>query len=177
MRIDLTMLFPFEEKSIDRKVFFEGGKLRGHRVAEAPEFELRVTHIKDRLFEFSGKGSITLIFPCDRCLTDVRIRIPFEIRRKANAALQKDEEEDDVYFFREEKLLDVDDLIEDEILLHLPARILCRDDCKGLCPVCGKDLNRFTCSCNKNQAPGRMEEALLKALGNLNIEGGVESEN
>ena len=177
MRIDLSTLIPFEEKSIDCRAFFEGGRLRGHRVAEAPEFELRVTHLKDRLFEFSGKGSISLVFPCDRCLTDVRVPIPFEIQRKASAALEKDEEADDVYFFEDGQFLNIDQLIVDEVLLHLPFQVLCREDCQGLCPVCGKNLNRFTCSCSKNKTPGRMEEALIKALGNLNFGGGDESEN
>ncbi len=44
--------------------------------------------------------------------------------------------------------LDVDALVHDEILMNWPAKILCKDDCKGICPVCGQNLNEGECGCD-----------------------------
>ena len=58
--------------------------------------------------------------------------------------------------------LDLDDLIMNDILLELPTKLLCRDDCMGLCPECGKNLNDGTCSCRKETVDPRL--AVLKQL-------------
>ena len=164
MRIDLASLFPFEEQSVVSTVSYEGGLLIGHRVAEAHAFPLRITHLKDRVLEFSGSGSIVLMFQCDRCLKEFPLEIPFEISRKADASKSVDDEGEEVLFFPDDSSVDIDLLIEDEVLLNLPVRTLCREDCKGLCPVCGKDLNRGACGCNVTTVHGALQEALMKAL-------------
>ena len=46
--------------------------------------------------------------------------------------------------------------------IELPFRLLCREDCKGLCPVCGANLNEMTCNCNTKQIDPRLEK--LKML-------------
>jgi uncharacterized protein len=50
-------------------------------------------------------------------------------------------------FYRDE-LIDVDALVREQIRLALPFRLLCREDCRGLCQKCGADLNRNPCSCS-----------------------------
>ena len=56
--------------------------------------------------------------------------------------------------------LDVDKLISGEALLNWPARVLCRDDCRGLCPVCGHNLNEGDCGCDRGQLDPRMAKVL-----------------
>ena len=50
--------------------------------------------------------------------------------------------------FMEGYQLNVDDLIYSDIVLNWPMKILCREDCKGICRICGKDLNSGTCGCD-----------------------------
>ncbi len=48
--------------------------------------------------------------------------------------------------------LDISEDIREELALELPMNLLCKDDCKGLCPRCGADLNKKTCSCRKGSS-------------------------
>ena len=62
-------------------------------------------------------------------------------------------------------VLDIMPQIEESIYTLLPAKVLCREDCKGLCPFCGKDLNEGTCSCRDENIDPRLE-----ALKNFAVE-------
>ena len=59
-------------------------------------------------------------------------------------------------------VLDLDELIYADILLSLPAKVLCREDCKGLCPRCGKNLNDGPCGCENGETDPRL--AALREL-------------
>ena len=59
------------------------------------------------------------------------------------------QQEDDDYIVCEDGILDLDLIAQDDILLELPIRMLCSEDCKGLCPVCGCNLNREQCGCQQ----------------------------
>ena len=58
--------------------------------------------------------------------------------------------------------LELDDVVISDIFLSLPSKNLCRDDCKGLCQICGQNLNNGECSCDKRQTDPRLE--ILKQL-------------
>jgi len=51
--------------------------------------------------------------------------------------------------------VDLDELVREQILLALPARRLCRDDCRGLCPACAKNLNTESCDCARHETDPR----------------------
>ena len=52
--------------------------------------------------------------------------------------------------------LDIEQLVHNEILIHWPMRVLCKEDCKGICSHCGKDLNEGPCSCEQESPDPRM---------------------
>jgi len=86
---------------------------------------------------------------CDRCLQPVINTLTVEFKRTiALPGTLKDENDDD-YIVIEENAVDVDIPLLEEILLSVPSKILCREDCKGLCPKCGQDLNTGACSCSQ----------------------------
>lgn len=60
-----------------------------------------------------------------------------------------DENDDDDYIIVDNMRFDLDGLVREDIFLALPSRFLCKEDCKGLCPVCGSDLNNGECGCKK----------------------------
>jgi len=80
---------------------------------------------------------------CDRCLKPIetQIDLPFE------QTFYKDEADEDKYIYTN-SLLDATQAVSDEIVLSLPTLLLCKDDCKGLCPKCGCDLNERQCDCD-----------------------------
>ena len=64
--------------------------------------------------------------------------------------------------------LNVDELINDELLLEWPTKILCREDCKGICKICGRNLNDGECGCDDFVPDPRL--AVIKDLFNANKE-------
>lgn len=81
---------------------------------------------------------------CDRCLKDLNVAIdlPFD------QTFYKDEAEFDDQYVYSSSVLNATQAVEDEIVLSLPMSLLCDDDCKGLCPKCGCNLNESQCDCD-----------------------------
>jgi len=88
---------------------------------------------------------------CDRCARefDREVALPLEVPL---AAELQDEESPDYYLLDGDEL-DLADLLETSFLLDMDTRFLCREDCKGLCPRCGADLNLGPCGCQKEKDP------------------------
>ena len=98
--------------------------------------------------------------PCDRCMEMITKR---ETLSLTHIVLLSSEDCDDGEYIRiPSEELDVSELAREDIILSLPIRFLCSEDCKGLCPVCGKNLNEGSCSCKVKKVDPRME--ILKQL-------------
>lgn len=84
---------------------------------------------------------------CDRCLASVsrEITLPFD------QTFYKDEASDEDSYVYYGSKLDVTKAVCDEIILSLPTGLLCKEDCKGLCPKCGADLNKQQCGCDASR--------------------------
>ena len=107
-----------------------------------------------------GEASYRFEIPCDRCTEIVTrdFRQPFTHR----LVLSLNNADNDSYLEVKEYRLDLDELVRADILLELPTKFLCKEDCKGLCPHCGKNLNEGSCQCNSHQIDPRLE--VLKQL-------------
>ncbi|MEG1834808.1 MAG: DUF177 domain-containing protein [Oscillospiraceae bacterium] len=84
---------------------------------------------------------------CDRCATDVSL--PIKVKSEHTLVLTLNDEDNDDFIIVEDMHFLLDDLLREDILLVLPTKVLCREDCKGLCPYCGTDLNQKKCDCEK----------------------------
>ena len=108
---------------------------------------------------------------CARCLDPVTGT--FEVSLERTVADEKTlsekqlEENVDEYAIIREGMLDLDELVEEEVLLSFPMRVLCSPDCEGLCPKCGKPKRLGDCGCNLNDPDPR-----LAVLGTLLKEDG-----
>ena len=105
--------------------------------------DLGVTFVKPNV---KLDGTITCVVQgiCDKCSNSVTksIQLPF------NQTFYKDSADDaDAYIYFDSKL-DATKAVYDEIVLSLPSSFLCSDDCKGLCPKCGTNLNEQQCDCD-----------------------------
>ena len=101
-----------------------------------------VTFVKPNV-EVAGTITCVIDGSCDRCSGQVhkQIVLPFA------TTFVKDEADDGQYAYTGSKL-DATKAVEDEIIVSLPTLLLCKEDCKGLCPKCGTNLNTSQCDCN-----------------------------
>lgn len=102
---------------------------------------------------YSGEADV--IIPCARCLEPVNYRIKFDGERETEMKLLN-EDADDEFFFIIDKEIHPDLLFIDELLIHWPIRVLCKEDCKGICSRCGTNLNKAVCNCDKEVPDPRM---------------------
>ena len=125
----------------EREIRLEPLELGGQRYLPVPETvpaELTITRAASgTVFELGFH--VRLHGPCFRCLDDAVLDLPISAREYQANAPEGDEELRTPYL--EEDRLDLSAWARDALVLDLPDKILCRADCAGLCPVCGKDLN------------------------------------
>lgn len=117
-------------------------------------------HLKGEVKNHAGVVTVdytarfTLALTCDRCLKPFTrdYDLPF-----SEILVSNGETNDDEYIEAEDGMLDMDALAVSDILLDLPSKQLCSEDCKGLCPVCGVDLNHSVCQCKKKEIDPRLQ--------------------
>ena len=100
-------------------------------------------------------GSITTCIHgiCDRCASEFDREIDFPIDVVLVTELANEENEDEWVFPLEGDSADLDDIVRTVFVLNLDSKLLCDEDCKGLCCRCGKILNNGPCSCQKELDP------------------------
>ena len=120
--------------------------------------ELTVVNTGDRVLEIEGEGSVTVGIPCDRCLEQVSVKIPYHIKKKLDMKLTEEERINDLdeSSYLTGMDLDVDRLVYLEVLMGWPLKILCKEECKGICSQCGKNLNYGPCGCVEEPKDPRM---------------------
>ena len=107
----------------------------------------------------TGSASVPVATVCARCLDD--IRVPITVKKLC-------------FHFEKVKDLEVDltDDVREELLLAIPSCFYCSPDCKGICPVCGTNLNHASCACDKDRAepePGPAAPSPWDQLDALNL--------
>ena len=131
-------------------------------------FEIDPEHLDlaDADLEFSMSGSLRaqLRGECCRCLATAQSRVEAQVRFLLQ---RKEASEDEVEALEDEDEVDIVDpgvkeidlvgRLHDALVLEMPLRIYCNPDCLGLCPRCGEDLNRVTCSCAEQVVDPRWE--------------------
>ena len=106
----------------------------------------------------AGKAVLSLEMPCARCLEPVLVPFELEIDQELDMNQTKEDriEALDEQFYINGYNLDVDQLVGNELTLNLPMRVLCSDNCKGICNRCGANLNHTECSCDRSSPDPRM---------------------
>lgn len=82
---------------------------------------------------------------CSRCACPVRKHLSVPMVHTFVTEVQNEDTDD--FIILPDMVLDLDALAEEDLVLNLPSKVLCQDDCKGLCPTCGKNLNDGPCDC------------------------------
>ena len=88
---------------------------------------------------------------CARCLDEVSGTFTLDFNRVVAIAGTLQNEDDDSYVIVKNGLLDIDRELVEDLLLEFPMKLLCKDNCKGICSKCGKNLNKNLCDCSKKK--------------------------
>ncbi len=162
MLINLSELFSRDgkEKSympeIEMEVFH--GPDGDYKIVSKEPVKLRIQNLGGRKLFMEGEAHLTLCIPCDRCLEPVQY--PFDLKMEEELDMNKSDEERaadlDEQHYVEGYTLDVDQLLSNELLLNMPMKVLCKEDCKGICNRCGTNLNYGSCSCDQSSPDPRM---------------------
>jgi uncharacterized protein len=135
-------LRPGEQHRDVRPVELEALELGGERylpIPSEPEAALTLTRLSSGLM-LELELDVRVVGPCVRCLTDAGLSL--EVRGREYQATSPGESDELSTPYLVDDRLDLSAWARDAVVLALPEKILCRPDCAGLCPVCGRDLNR-----------------------------------
>lgn len=88
--------------------------------------------------------TVTVRHLCDRCLNEFDYEYSFDV---SHILVKSTSSDNDEYVLCPNSTLNLNELAISDLLLQLPTKVLCKEDCKGLCFVCGKDLNDGDCGC------------------------------
>ena len=114
---------------------------------------------KDKDYILNGSINAVVDMKCDLCLKTFKkeFDIPFSEIYSNSETPESEEKEYRAY---DDRTLDIKPAVEENILLEMPMKALCSPDCKGLCSVCGHDLNKGECGCDRN-AKGSVFDSLM----------------
>lgn len=130
----------------------------------------------------NGKFTAQVVAPCKRCVVDVKLRLPttFSLnlvpenlakdlgvegegeddgKGERSGSFRLEEADQDTF---DGKRIDLDPIVREQLLLALPPYSLCGEDCRGLCSICGQNLNERQCGCDTRQVDPRL--AALKDI-------------
>lgn len=98
-----------------------------------------------------ASAEFTLNLTCDRCASE--FERTFSIPIEHVLVTELNDEDNDDFIVVDSFHYDVEPLVNEDILLSLPMKVLCREDCVGICHRCGKDLNDGPCDCGRDYDP------------------------
>lgn len=159
MKMDLKQLFDLigEKQEFDCDFDFSKERLYGtapftHPVRVTGKIENRAGVVR---LVFSVKSVLSL--QCDRCLKACEKAMDYSFSHIIVRELSNTDDEEFDYVVCADGMLDLEELARADLMLELPTKVLCREDCKGLCPKCGKDLNLGSCDCKTKDIDPRWQ--------------------
>ena len=162
MLINLSEVFTLEGKEKTWSVPFEAKSYEGaegkYPVVSSEPVRVTVKNLGNRKLSVSGGTKVTLSIPCARCLEPVEYTCELAFDQELD---MKASEDDRVKDLDEQSYvtgynLDADRMVCNELSLSLPMKVLCKEDCKGICNRCGANLNYETCGCDTRSLDPRM---------------------
>ena len=154
MLVNLTDIFSSEQKIVAKEVAYEPDTVTvggvSYDILSKEPVVLTLKNIGKGKVLVSAETTFEFELNCDRCLKPVKHTMEIDTQQEVISPdylgeINEDAEQTD---FMEGYQLKVDDLIYSDIVLNWPMKILCREDCKGICRICGKDLNTGECGCD-----------------------------
>jgi len=162
MKIELKRTSEDFSQRLDLEESPEGLNLEaeGATFEKPVKVELLVSKSQDQLI-CRGKAITSVKLECSRCLIEYEQSLSSDLDFviDLSGSLEKTNPEEEDYFVADHSsnFFEIDALVREAIILSLPLKPLCSDACKGLCPICGIDLNRSQCDCVKESTDPRWD--------------------
>lgn len=161
------------------EIFSAEPKETGFALRGEPRLKAHLSRVGNGVL-LEGELTVELAAACKRCLSELSLSVP--VRFTLNLVAQPQpkgeagEGDDDHRSERggtfdladvdletfDGKTIDLDPILREQVMLALPVSVVCREDCKGLCPVCGQNLNEKECGCERKVIDPRL--AVLKEI-------------
>ncbi len=162
MIIDLREFFAGQKAPVNCNYSFNPKRYNNLYAGDKNIIEVSATveNIEGRVV-LSATINCELASSCDRCLEPVTLTLTVPVLK--TLIFEEDEQDDtlDDYYVTETREVDLDRLFTDEMLLYFPSKVVCKDDCSGLCSVCGNKKSSG-CSCEEKHTDSRFD--VLKQL-------------
>ena len=170
VKINLFDLFTTNEKTKTEELEYISDEFHlanaTYPVASKSPIKLEFHTFETGKVRLSGSFNIELLIPCDRCLDDVSVNIKCDFDSVLFSETISGYEENDDNGFLQGNDFDVYDFVNSNVLMNMPSKDLCQEDCKGLCPVCGCNKNKTACECDTFVPDPRM--AVISDIFNAN---------
>lgn len=166
MIIDLSELLSLKDKikSVEIPLEMEKftTKLGSYEIVDKRPMTFKFTGLGNRKVNMEAELFAALLIPCDRCLEDVKQEIHISTSKEINLCDTDDTQRDvlDEMIYLDGTSFDAEKFAYGEILMNLPMKILCSEDCKGICNRCGTNLNHGDCGCDTTEIDPRMAKAM-----------------
>lgn len=141
---------------IEMEKFIYNGN--SYEFARKDPVELTITNLGNKKVLIEGSVKLSLIILCSRCLKELTYPMDISISKEIDFKLSEAERAEDLdeANYITGYNLDVDTLVKDEIIIDFPMKLLCSEDCKGICMHCGTNLNEKSCDCDNTVVDPRM---------------------
>ena len=165
MRLELSSIIDRPGESVAYSVSVDLSDLVYGASKPVSEPVLAIGTVRNTAGVLLMKGVITTRIhgTCDRCASDFVRDVEIPIDAVLVSQLANEENEDEWVFPLEADTADLDDIVRTVFVLNMDSKLLCKEDCAGLCCRCGKNLNEGPCTCQKELDP---RFAALKQLLN-----------
>lgn len=165
MIIDLKRIFVNENSSLDIEYSLDLSSVEfsGVYPLKKPVNINGTVSNKASLVRFQAVITYEYDAPCDRCGIDTVRPQTVKVDKSLAAAIEG--EDSDTILLVPDMKLDIDEFVYSEVIVSLPMKHLCKDDCRGICSKCGKNLNDGKCDCPEKEIDPRFS-ALAELLNN-----------
>lgn len=146
MKINLKQLFNIVGESKKFEYSIEANELsdiKGYDFSSPVEINGRIFN-KAGIVYLEYSIDFSLLITCDRCLKELVRTYHFDCDHIVVPSVSDDNDE---YIVADSESIELNEIAVTDLLLQLPTKNLCKDDCKGLCMICGCDLNESECNC------------------------------
>ena len=156
MIIDLKKIFVNENSSmpVDDSLDLSNFEFSGSFPLKKPVTLKGTVSNKASLVRFEAVVSYEYDAPCDRCGTDTATRYSVKVDKSLAASIEG--EESDTILLVPDMKFNLEEFLYSETIVSLPMKHLCKEDCKGICFKCGKNLNEGKCDCPEKEIDPRL---------------------
>lgn len=137
--------------AVEEKGFYDGSEYI--KLLEPLKFSGTLSKEKDILL-LKGRVNTLLELTCSRCLSEFSRAVNIDITERFTN--NEGKSKDDEVIFIDSNIIDITEIIENNIILILPIKRLCKENCKGLCQQCGTNLNDSKCQCKSDDIDPRL---------------------